>query len=1172
MAVDKSGEGWLVKGDPVGDKAFGRPDLADLEDHLNSVLPHSDNETDLFLDTHGYTYNDIQNSHAKAPNINVESFNRTGGKHDKKVLSSIVNQWKEGHLNKVWGKRGERLGDAQTNTAPVKAEVAPVPPVPDEDAEAVAKRILNPQTVQPAVVRGGDYSTSPKKIEEIFGKEAEVLDPASEQPLTPDEQERIANARLLSTPALLSAYGVEAKISDLPEQIQKEISATLAPLKRPIASEIKKRNESVGKTLVKDFGSSFFDDPLVPSDTRERASLRNNLKRLVNTELPDETKKKLQQHIDLIDELNPLIQERQFYSGNITNTAGPERMSVGYEPNPMIGDDFLISKSFGRKADGLQRQVQSSITKYQRDVDPRGIGDAVRTRNRTTGTLEQAGVGGQWDKPTGRGDSSDSADEINLPTQSELESYAIQIGQPDLIKKALEQPEHKRYAWLKSQLQFIPPEELNVINRPTGQTEDLKDSQRPNTALNRARNWSEQADLGGPEMNRELDFDENVDPEIIASQIAQEDGIKAPDGADYQTILQADRILRERRGGKSAAQTMAENDARDLAGESDRFLADTAEDEHLMQASGLPEWPEYQNAKEVQDKVGLGKDDITPLEPDESIGDLTPDEMFAASVASIKDGLLKRALLQRDVADAVAIQDFDRQQKERSSGLNRAIISSGGGIEEVADNSGESVDDGRVSAGKGRKDSSGIMFGETGPSGVTAQSSRLAANKRLQTSNWMKSKRNEFEQNIEPALDEFVGKWTEDNRSKIENLIAQGVDPSSLLDKATADFYQTVLDSGDFMGETSPFASLYMKDTLKDKFYPVSDLAFPNKARPIQRAAYEGAIRKQVEDAIAAAGKGEYVKQADATLSESIKYEQEQDLYNFWREVTDLERSIQSVKNKGQKARALERKLSNVRISSMKAEGQYKDFFGEDALREQWDKFNGLGSDITVTASTPDKQQRLNALKSAGSPAKVFFDNVQDAQEFVAGMPKYESGKAKAELLGDNIVSLKQSALDEAVKKGKIGNQSYTQVQKLYKADDPEAADLDTVFADDTYNTLIATVELSDPASYNGEGNHSDAIRQLVQSARDAGIQGVYYDSKNNTLEIIKPHGIESTGWTDSVAAFVASQGNILRRGDTGRDSPTRWAAGRAKRNVAKRSDTRIHRGLRRSGRGTEPA
>lgn len=945
--------------------------------------------------------------------------------------------------------------------------------------------------MQPAVVRGGDYSTSPKKIEEIFGKEAEVLDPASEQPLTPDEQERIANARLLSTPALLSAYGVEAKISDLPEQIQKEISATLAPLKRPIASEIKKRNESVGKTLVKDFGSSFFDDPLVPSDTRERASLRNNLKRLVNTELPDETKKKLQQHIDLIDELNPLIQERQFYSGNITNTAGPERMSVGYEPNPMIGDDFLISKSFGRKAEGLQRQVQSSITKYQRDVDPRGIGDAVRTRNRTTGALEQAGVGGQWDKPTGRGDSSDSADEINLPTQSELESYAIQIGQPDLIKKALEQPEHKRYTWLKSQLQFIPPEELNVINRPTGQTEDQKDSQRPNTALNRARNWSEQADLGGPEMNRELDFDENVDPEIIASQIAQKDGIKAPDGMDFRTILQTN---------------------------------------------------------------------------------LTPDEMFAASVASIKDGLLKRALLQRDVADAVAIQDFDRQQKERSSGLNRAIVSSGGAIEEVADNSGESVDDGRVSAGKGRKDSSGIMFGETGPSGVTAQSSRLAANKRLQTSNWMESKRNEFEQNIEPALDEFVGKWTEDNRSEIENLIAQGVDPSSLLDKATADFYQTVLDSGDFMGETSPFASLYMKDTLKDKFYPVSDLAFPNKARPIQRAAYEGAIRKQVEDAIAAAGKGEYVKQADATLSESIKYEQEQDLHNFWREVTDLERSIQGVKNKGQKARALERKLSNVRISSMKAEGQYKDFFGEDALREQWDKFNGLGSDITVTASTPDKQQRLNALKSAGSPAKVFFDNVQDAQEFVAGMPKYESGKAKAELLGDNIVSLKQSALDEAVKKGKIGNQSYTQVQKFYKADDPEAADLDTVFADDTYNTLIATVELSDAASYNGEGNYSDAIRQLVQSARDAGIQGVYYDSKNNTLEIIKPHGIESTGWTDSVAAFVASQGNILRRGDTGRDSPTRWAAGRAKRNVAKRSDTRIHRGLRRSGRGTEPA
>lgn len=124
LAVDKSGEGWLVKGDPVNDKGFGRPDLADLEDHLNSVLPHSDNETDSFLETHGYTYNDIQNSHAKGPNFNVDSFNRTGGKHDKKVLESIVNHWKEGHLNKVWGKRGERLASLQGSSSP-----APEPPV-----------------------------------------------------------------------------------------------------------------------------------------------------------------------------------------------------------------------------------------------------------------------------------------------------------------------------------------------------------------------------------------------------------------------------------------------------------------------------------------------------------------------------------------------------------------------------------------------------------------------------------------------------------------------------------------------------------------------------------------------------------------------------------------------------------------------------------------------------------------------------------------------------------------------------------------------------------------------------------------------------------------------------------------------------------------------------------
>lgn len=1059
------------------------------------------------------------------------------------------------------------------------------------------------------MVRGGDYSTSPKKIEEVFGKDAEVLDPQSGQPLTPDEHERIANARLLSTPALLSAYGVDAKIADLPEHLQEDIAATLAPLKRPIASEIKKRNESVGKTLVKDFGSSFFDDPLVPSDLRERASLRNNLKRLVNTELPDETKKKLQQHIDLIDELNPLIQERQFYSGNITNTAGPERMSVGYEPNPMIGDDFLISKSFGRKAEGLQRQVQSSITKYQRDVDPRGIGDAVRTRNRTTGALEQAGVGGQWDKPTGRGDSTASADDENMPSYADLEAYAIEISQGNLVKEAAELPEHLRYSWLKSQIQLNMPKELNVLNRPTGQERDAKASQRPNTALDRVVPWSEQANLGNPametesgfdgqfnpkasmaeiadEMGGEVDFDENVSPEMIEADIAETDKITAPDAPDYRPILQAERILRERRGEKSPAQIMAENDAKEEAIEFDRLFADNVKEEAGMQDAGLPEWPEYRDAQEVRDRVGLGKDDNTPLEPDESLGDLTPDELFATKIASLKDSLRMRANLQREVADAFATREFDEYLRDKTSGLNRAILTSSSGVANARDKNAVdptgidedfdsgSLDDGSVKGNKKRKESSGFGADEGDGVGTLMQSGRLAANRRLQATNWMGKKREEFIEAAGPQMDEFATQWAESHRPEIEAVLSKGGDISMFEDAMVADYFQSLLDSGSFMGKTSPFASLYVKNRAAAKFH-INNLDFPDKATKFERENYRNVLQKQVEDAITAAREGRHTKQLDASISESIRHEQETDLRNYWRELTDLQNTITRGDNAGRDTRALRRKFNNVMSSAKRAAAQYGNVYGKDALVKQIDNLNGIGVDMPVATpevSKVNRQQRLNDLKSAGSPAKVFFDNVQDAQEFVAGMPKYDSGKAKAELLGDNIVSLKQSALDEAVKKGKIGNQSYTQVQKFYKADDPEAADLDTVFADDTYNTLIATVELSDAASYNGEGNHSEAIRQLVQSARDAGIQGVYYDSKNNTLEIIKPHGIESTGWTDSVAAFVASQGNILRRGDTGRDSPTRWAAGRAKRNVAKRSDTRIHRGLRRSGRGTEPA
>lgn len=111
LAVDKTGDSWIVKGDMVNDKAYGRPDLADLEDHLNSVLPRTDEDTDAFLTKHGTTYGDVQTNNEKAPNVRVESFGRTGngGKHDKTVLNAIINQWKQEHLNKVWGKRGERL-------------------------------------------------------------------------------------------------------------------------------------------------------------------------------------------------------------------------------------------------------------------------------------------------------------------------------------------------------------------------------------------------------------------------------------------------------------------------------------------------------------------------------------------------------------------------------------------------------------------------------------------------------------------------------------------------------------------------------------------------------------------------------------------------------------------------------------------------------------------------------------------------------------------------------------------------------------------------------------------------------------------------------------------------------------------------------------------------------
>lgn len=980
---------------------------------------------------------------------------------------------------------------------------------------------------KPQKVRRGDHTVSPKDVEA-----AALLGDSPEE-----VNKRVESARSMSDIGLIQAYGINTKIGDLPEHVQDRLllyhiradaNYTSSEQKKVIAEA---KDKTLGKFIE---GRGLKDDKnLLPKTVEDIDQRLDNLDLLQTQDLPDVSLKRIRH------EMNALLEARKHIAAGDTVKAN------------------------------------SVMAEYQKLQDPRGYGDAVRTRNRTSGELEQAGVGGQWDKPTGRGDSSISADEKNMPTIPELESYAQEIGQPNLVVEAGQMPENKRRVYLKSQTQLNPPKELNIINRSTDLKGDEQATARPLTAMNRIVPWSDQADMG-PEFGIEQDFDEAINSQMIEAAIRDEDGIVAPDAQDFGKSLKTDRILQERRGEKSPSQIMAENDENDSFIEQKAFFKDTEEDEDLMATGGLPEWLEYQTAKEAGDRPVLTESDLAPLEPDESLGNLTDDEVFAENVTRLKDSLLKNTRLQREVADALALKDFDKQQAERLSGFNRAIINAGRNTEQATDKNAktaldeaiekenmemglEDISEGTtgIKTGDGRRrltrsESTGVHAGSDANQAV-AQSSRLAANQRTQISNWMEKEREKFDKNIEAGASEFAENWIAQNRNEIESLIAQGKDASALGDRITAEYFQHILDSGDFMGETSPFASLYMRNTLNDQLH-IRNMGYPSDAAAVQRNAYRAQLEKQIKDTIDSASKGEFLKSADSVLVENARYEQEKELENAWRHITDLERSI-----KGNTGNALKRTLSNARIGSMKAEGQYSDLYGEDALAALWSKFKGQELEQKPALDDTAKRQRLDILKSLQQPAKVFFDSIQDAEDFASGVPK-------AQLLGDNIVSLKRGTLDKAFAEGKLKG-GYRAVQKFYDPADADAADIDAEFPDGSFNTMIATVQLSQSTGYNESGSNSESIKTLVQNAKAAGIKGVFYDSKNNTLEFIKPRGTEQSGWTGAIADFIASQGDLLRAGDSGSDPKIRLGSGRAIQNVAERPSASVSRGLRRSGR-----
>lgn len=107
----KGGCGWIIKGDPKGDKGFGRKGLAALEDYVNEVLPHSDKKVNelihsLPLESGNRQPLSYSTLPQKAPSFKTEhNFSEMTEEQMADAYRNILYEWKRIYLNPIWGER-----------------------------------------------------------------------------------------------------------------------------------------------------------------------------------------------------------------------------------------------------------------------------------------------------------------------------------------------------------------------------------------------------------------------------------------------------------------------------------------------------------------------------------------------------------------------------------------------------------------------------------------------------------------------------------------------------------------------------------------------------------------------------------------------------------------------------------------------------------------------------------------------------------------------------------------------------------------------------------------------------------------------------------------------------------------------------------------------------------
>jgi hypothetical protein len=104
VAKMKGGHLWIIKGAvPDLEKGYGRPDLKDLADRVNAILPKSDEEMNQFVLKYlNRSYRQAHNDGSlQAKRIDFSTLDID----NEDDLGLILNTWKDRKLNQVWGHR-----------------------------------------------------------------------------------------------------------------------------------------------------------------------------------------------------------------------------------------------------------------------------------------------------------------------------------------------------------------------------------------------------------------------------------------------------------------------------------------------------------------------------------------------------------------------------------------------------------------------------------------------------------------------------------------------------------------------------------------------------------------------------------------------------------------------------------------------------------------------------------------------------------------------------------------------------------------------------------------------------------------------------------------------------------------------------------------------------------